>query len=205
VLPRVEHLFNVANRWPSDPRDDDGIFGARPIYDGGAMPAPTQAIARAILHTNLQIAEADALLFADETVRAARANELPPEFLAATLLQESAYDPRAFSSAGAIGVGQFTFDTAQEYGVDPFDPDASIAGAAELLGDYARAYRRRFDDPLSMALAAYNAGPGAVEQYDGIPPYAETREYVDDIFDREARIFGYEIGSVRRGGELFGE
>ena len=204
-LPVAAHLFNVASRWPSNPPDRDGLYGARPVYDGAAMPKPELAIARAILHTNVQIAPADALLFARATVLDARARGLPPEFLAATLLQESAYDARAMSPAGAIGIGQFLYGTASDHGIDPFDPYDAIAGAASLLAGYAAAYRGRFPHPLDVALAAYNAGPGAVDAYDGVPPYAQTREYIVDIFEREMQIFGYETGSVRRGGALFGE
>lgn len=204
-LPLAAHLFNVASRWPHDPRARDGFFGARPVYDGSAASKPEMAIARAIVHTNLQIAPADALLFARATVLDARANGLPPEFLAATLLQESAYDPRAMSPAGAIGIGQFMFGTARDRGVNPFDPYDAIAGAASLLAGYATAYRKRYPDPFDVALAAYNAGPGAVDAYGGIPPYAETRAYIADIFERQMQIFGYEAGSVRRGGALFGE
>jgi soluble lytic murein transglycosylase-like protein len=196
--------MNVALRSPSDPTDSDGLFGARLVYDGTSMPADL-AIARAILHTNLRIAPGDALAFAAQTARAAQRNGLPPEFLAAALLQESAYDPRAISAAGAVGVGQFMIPTAMDAGIDPFDPWQAIDGAAGLLGSYARMYAERSDHPLTLALAAYNAGPGAVAEYGGVPPYAETREYVGIIFDREARIFGYEIGSARRGAGFFGE
>ncbi len=87
---------------------------------------------------------------------------LPPEFLAATLLQESAYDPQALSAAGAVGIAQFMPETAADVGVDPYDPFGSIDGAAALLGGYARAYRGRYADPYTTALAAYNAGPLAV-------------------------------------------
>lgn len=204
-LPLAAHLFNVASRWPHDPRDRDGLYGARPVYDGAAVSKPVMAIARAILHTNLQIAPSDALLFACATVLDARANGLPPEFLAATLLQESAYDPRAMSPSGAIGVGQFMFGTAQDHGVNPFDPYDAIAGAASLLAGYATAYRGRFANAFDVSLAAYNAGPGAVAAYGGVPPYAETREYIADIFERQMQIFGYEAGSVRRVGAIFGE
>ncbi len=150
------------------------------------------AIARAILHTNLRLEPVAALGFAGDTVRAARRHDLPPEFLAAVLLQESAYDPRALSSAGAIGIGQFTPGTAADNGVDPFDPDDSIAGAGALIGGYVAAYRGRYADPYAAALAAYNAGPGAVAEYRGVPPYAETRAYVADIADRQARLYSYE-------------
>jgi len=110
------------------------------------------------------------------------------------LLQESAYDPQALSSAGAIGVAQFMPETAAGVGVDPYDPLDSIAGAAALLGGYAADYAARYNDPYVAALAAYNAGPLAVEEYRGVPPYAETREYIALIYERWARIISYERG-----------
>jgi hypothetical protein len=191
-FPRADHLLNSALTWPRALAHGDGIYGARPLYDGGRVRGSELAIVRGILHTNLQIDPMAALRFAGETVRAAREHGLPPEFLAAVLLQESAYDPRALSSAGAVGVGQFTLGTASDYGVDPFDPDDSIAGAGMLIGDYVAGYRGRYPDPFATALAAYNAGPGAVDQYRGVPPYDETREYIADILDRQARLYSYE-------------
>jgi soluble lytic murein transglycosylase-like protein len=162
------------------------------IRDGAAVGNSELAIARAILRTNPRIGAAGALLFADATASAADAHALPAEFLAATLLQESAYDPRALSSAGAIGIAQFMPETAAEVGLDPNDPVASIDAAAELLGAYAEGYTGRYPDPFAAALAAYNAGPLAVSRYHGVPPYPETREYVALIFDRWARIVSYE-------------
>lgn len=162
------------------------------LRDGARVSQPELAIARAILHTNPRIRAADALLFADATSRAANGNALAPEFLGATLLQESAYDVQAFSSAGAIGIAQFMPETAEEMGVDPTDPYDAIRGAAVLLGGYVAQYRDRYDDPYAAALAAYNAGPVSVERYRGVPPYPETRDYVATIFDRWARIVSYE-------------
>jgi soluble lytic murein transglycosylase-like protein len=182
--------------WPATP-DVDAIKGAMPIRDGAPVQSSELALARAILHTNPRIEQADALLLAIVTAREARANGLPPEFLGATLLQESAYDPRAVSSAGALGIGQFMPETAAGEGIDPFDPFAAIAGSADLLGGYVRAYTGVYDDPYAVALAAYNAGPGAVARYAGVPPYAETREYVDLIRDRWARIASYEAVAAR--------
>ncbi|HEX3370516.1 MAG TPA: lytic transglycosylase domain-containing protein [Candidatus Cybelea sp.] len=168
------------------------------LRDGPPVAAPGLAITRAILRTNPRIVPADALLFAVLTERAAAANLLPPEFLAATLLQESAYDPEALSSAGAIGIAQFMPETADDVGLNPYDPMASIAASGALIGGYVAEYRGAYADPYSTALAAYNAGPLAVQKYRGIPPYAETREYVDLIFDRWARIASYEIGAGER-------
>ncbi|MBV8720972.1 MAG: lytic transglycosylase domain-containing protein [Candidatus Eremiobacteraeota bacterium] len=160
--------------------------------DGPPVAQPDLAIARAILRTNPRVVQCAALLLAVATVRAARERDLPPEFLGATLLQESAYDVEALSSAGAVGIAQFMPETAADVGIDPRDPFQAIGGAAELLGSYVAQYRDQYDDPYATALAAYNAGPVAVERYRGVPPYAETREYVDLIFDRWARIASYE-------------
>jgi soluble lytic murein transglycosylase-like protein len=163
----------------------------RLLRDGPRTQSVTLAITRAILHTNGQIAPIDALRLASVTVHAARERDLPPEYLAATLLQESAFDPRALSVAGAVGIAQFMPSTADAAGVDPFDPFDAIPGAAALLASYVRAYST-YPNPYAAALAAYNAGPGAVDDYHGIPPYPETREYIDDIVDRWAKITAYE-------------
>jgi soluble lytic murein transglycosylase-like protein len=184
-------VLNIALSWPV-PADVDAIKGAVVIRDGPRVAPPELAIARAILHTNPRLLAAAALIFAGTTTASARAHGLPPEFLGATLLQESAYDPAALSTAGAIGIAQFMPGTAADVGLDPYDPFASIAAAAALLGGYVAAYGTRYGDPYAVALAAYNAGPLAVAQYRGVPPYAETREYIALIYDRWARITSYE-------------
>lgn len=175
----------------------NALKGAVLIRDGPPVLQPELAIARAILRTNPRINQANALLFADATVRAARSESLPPEFLGAMLLQESAYDAQALSSAGAIGIAQFMPETADDFGVDPYDPFDSIAAAAALIGEYVARYRGRYDDAYGAALAAYNAGPLAVERYRGVPPYAETRQYIALIYDRWARIVSYEPFALR--------
>lgn len=144
------------------------------------------------MRTNPRMTAMGALMLADATAHAARSVGIPPEFLGATLLQESAYDPRALSAAGAVGIAQFELQTAAESGVDPYDPFDAINGASRLLSSYLGEYRNRYPDAYAAALAAYNAGPGAVERYRGIPPYAETQQYVSDIYERWARIASYE-------------
>lgn len=188
----LTRALNAVLSWPA-PAAVDALKGAVLIRDGPPVAHCELAIARAILHTNPRLTAAAALLFAGVTASAARANSLPPEFVGATLLQESAYDPEALSSAGAIGIAQFMPETAADVGVDPHDPFASIDAAAALLGGYTRAYRNRYADAYATALAAYNAGPLAVEAYRGVPPYPETREYVALIYDRWARIASYEV------------
>jgi hypothetical protein len=104
----------------------------------------------------------------------AAAQGLPPALLAALLQAESGYDPRARSPAGAQGIAQFMPATARGMGLaDPFDPRQAIPTAARLLAGHLREF-----GSMPMALAAYNAGGGAVRRYGGVPPYAETQAYV---------------------------
>jgi soluble lytic murein transglycosylase-like protein len=183
-------VINDALSWHA-PAYARSLYGMRLLRDGPATSNRTLAITRAILRTNPRISPVDALSLASATVRAAQRSDLPAEFLAATLLQASAFDPRALSAAGAIGIGQFMLSTAQDAGVNPFDPFDAIPGSAQLLASYVRAYGES-PNPYALALAAYNAGPGAVNAYHGVPPYPETREYINDIVDRWAKIAGYE-------------
>lgn len=146
------------------------------------------SVVRSILRANPRIAPLDALELAIVARDAARREKIDGLFLAATLLQESAFDPNAISSAGAVGIGQFTIGTAGEVGIDPFDPRSAIAGTAHLLARYLARYRAPNVDAYGLALAAYNAGPQAVALYHGVPPYAETREYISDIHERWMRL-----------------
>ncbi len=117
----------------------------------------------------------------------ARAHGLPPGFLVATMLQESAFDDRALSVAGAVGIAQFTIETADAEGIDPFDWRQALRGSARLFGAYVSDYAGAAD-PYALALAAYNAGPGAVEHYHGVPPYPETEQYIGLVYERWSRI-----------------
>jgi soluble lytic murein transglycosylase-like protein len=130
----------------------------------------------------------DALVFATQAAAIARSHNLPADFFCSLLLQESGFSPDALSPAGAVGIAQFSLDTAADEGVDPFDPLDAMRGSARLLGRYVAAYDGVYADPYAAALAAYNAGPGYVDEYHGVPPFPETREYVGDIYDRWARI-----------------
>ncbi|MDQ2866336.1 MAG: lytic transglycosylase domain-containing protein [Candidatus Eremiobacteraeota bacterium] len=191
ALPRLDRALNIALTWPA-PSHVDALVGARIFEDGPPVSYPEIAITRAILRTNPRISAMGALMLAQATEASARANGLPTEFLAATLLQESAYDPYALSAAGAVGIAQFELETAAQAGVNPYDPFDAIDGAGRLLGRYVARYAGRYPEPFVAALAAYNAGPQSVSGYDGVPPYEETRQYIDDIFERWARIASYE-------------
>jgi len=98
---------------------------------------------------------------------------LPDGLLSAVAKTESSYDPNAVSPAGARGLMQIMPGTARELGVDPTDPAQAVDGAARLLSKHLD----RFGS-LPLALAAYNAGPGNVSKYGGVPPFTETQNYV---------------------------
>jgi soluble lytic murein transglycosylase-like protein len=107
---------------------------------------------------------------------AAREHGLSPTLLAAVAWQESRWRRDAVSPKGAIGMMQLMPATARRIGVDPFDPAENLRGGAYYL----RQQIDRFGS-VPLALAAYNAGPGSVLRYGGIPPYRETRSYVSSI------------------------
>ena len=102
--------------------------------------------------------------------------QLPRGLLAAVARTESAGNPAALSPAGAQGLMQLMPGTARELGVNPWEPAQAVRGAAQLLAKHLHTF-----GSVPLALAAYNAGPGAVEQYGGVPPYAETQNYVAKI------------------------
>ncbi len=115
----------------------------------------------------------------DATIAAAaQRNGIDPAVLHGLIQQESGFDPSSHSSAGAVGLTQLMPGTAASLGVaNPLDPTESIDGGARYLGQMLR----QFAGNVSDALAAYNAGPGAVQKYGGVPPYAETQSYVTKV------------------------
>jgi len=110
---------------------------------------------------------------------AARKHGVPEELFLRLIEQESRWNPKAVSHKGAIGLAQLMPGTARLLGVDPNVPSANLDGGARYL----RQQYDRFGN-WRLALAAYNAGPEAVQKYDGVPPYAETKSYVRIIWGR---------------------
>ncbi len=140
--------------------------------DGGATPIE---IERPAVATAARTAVVPAYMLAD----AGRNHGLEPGLLEAVAWQESRGRTGAVSVKGALGVMQLMPTTAAELGVQPRDVADNIRGGAMYL-------RRQLDrfGSVPLALAAYNAGPGAVLRYRGIPPYRETRDYVSRIMAR---------------------
>ena len=105
---------------------------------------------------------------------------LPAKFVSSVARTESAYRTDALSPKGAIGVMQLMPGTARELGVDPNDVRQNIEGGTKLLRDLLVQYQND-PDQVRKALAAYNAGAGAVAKYGGVPPYRETQNYVNRV------------------------
>lgn len=118
---------------------------------------------------------------------AARQHELPPELIKAVIAAESDFNPEAVSRAGARGLMQLMPTTAASLGVeDPLRPDENVRGGVRYL----RSMIDRYGE-LRLALAAYNAGPAAVDRYGGIPPYRETRDYVKRVLSYYRDYYGH--------------
>jgi soluble lytic murein transglycosylase-like protein len=157
----VRHISNI----PDDPR-----FRLVKVLPGRTGAPPERNFSNSIrYHRDIEIAAAEA--------------GLPPALIHAVVSTESNYDSRAVSRKGAMGLMQLMPQTALNYGVkDPFDPQQNLRAGAihlrELLDDFGR---------LPLALAAYNAGAGAVRRYrNSVPPYPETQDYVRKVLQRYA-------------------
>ena len=104
-----------------------------------------------------------------------------PRLVAAVTKTESNFDPHATSSTGAVGLMQLMPQTARDLGVDDrYDAVQNMRGGSRYL----RQLLDRFHGDIPLAVAAYNAGPGAVEKYAGVPPFAETQAYVSRVMER---------------------
>ena len=117
--------------------------------------------------------------YADLFSRAASRYGVDPSVLAAMASQESGFNSQAVSPAGAQGLMQFMPATAQGLGVNALDPNSAIDGAARYLSSLTKQF-----GSTDLALAAYNAGPGTVSRYGGIPPYTETQNYVRNVMSK---------------------
>ena len=136
---------------------------AAPAEAVAEIPAPPPP---AVVPTPLELADAAADKYA-----------LPRELVRSVMRAESALQPSAISPKGAIGLMQLMPGTAQVLGADPYDQAQNVDAGTRYLRDLLEKYNYG----LRHALAAYNAGPGAVDKYNGVPPYRETINYINRI------------------------
>lgn len=157
----------IDRRLSSQYRHSDRLAPRRP---GAELQASAEAIPR---YRGRRSA------FHEPARQAARRHGIPEDLFLRLVRQESGWNPAARSVKGAMGLAQLMPGTARVLGVDPKDPVQNLEGGARYL---AQQYRRF--GSWRLALAAYNAGPGAVERHGGVPPYRETRNYVRVILDQ---------------------
>lgn len=182
VASRVEELQSLISRRVGTPAE---AFSAQMQ---AAVTAPVPAVGAAPVAVPVAAASGPAPAgenaFDGLIADAARRHGLDPALLKGLIRQESGFDPDAGSPAGAQGLTQLMPGTAAALGVgDVHDPAQAIEGGAKYLAQQLET----FHGDQSLALAAYNAGPGAVQRHNGVPPYAETQQYVQ-------KVLGYAAG-----------
>lgn len=152
--------------------------GAAPTMEKPAGAAADAAPAKPAALVAAPAAPRDGAYF--DTIRAvAEKYGVDPKLVSAVAEVESGFNQEALSSAGAIGIMQLMPDTAAALGVNPHDSKENIEGGVRYL----RQLLDSFQGDVKRAVAAYNAGPQAVRDYGGVPPYSETQTYVDSVLD----------------------
>lgn len=149
------------------------IAGYEEELTAPVVPAPVAPSAPALVEP----AEVLPLTPAELASAAAKKFSLPETFVRSVMKAESGFQADAVSPKGAIGLMQLMPETARQLGVDPKNPHQNAEGGAQYLRDLLAKYEGSPDQVL-LALAAYNAGPAAVDRYHGVPPYRETRQYI---------------------------
>jgi soluble lytic murein transglycosylase-like protein len=182
VVARVSELQALMGTRPAAPAGaTSSTFATQLATAAGAAPASATAATTAPAAVSELPSDVP---FGAEITAAAQKHGIDPALLAGLVKQESGFNPSAGSPAGARGLAQLMPGTAAGLGVtNVLDPLQSLDGGAKYL----RQQLDAFGGDVTKALAAYNAGPGAVQRYGGVPPYSETQHYVRVVQENAAR------------------
>lgn len=154
---------------------------------------------KAVRSFNRKLSEAEADAIARSILGFSAHYQVDPRLVVAVILAESHFRPEATSSKGCMGLGQLAPGTAAGLGVsNAYDPVQNLAGSVRLIRGHLdrisgnAAWTKLTWQDLALALASYNAGSGAVKKYGGVPPYRETRTYINRVFSVYRRLCGYQ-------------
>jgi soluble lytic murein transglycosylase-like protein len=185
VATRIEQITGAPVQLPGLPQaapDGSGSFASQLQSQMAAQGGDTAQTGAPGAPAMLAPAQIDALVSQN-----AQSQEVDPSLIKAIIANESGFNANATSGAGAQGLMQLMPGTAAGLGVtDAYDPAQNVAGGTK----YIKGLLQRFNGDVRLAVAAYNAGPGAVEKYGGVPPYAETQNYVQNVLSSYAKYRG---------------
>jgi soluble lytic murein transglycosylase-like protein len=186
VASRIEQITGAPVQLPGLPEQAQagGSFAAMLQAQMAAQSAPAEGDDDAAPNAPAMVppAQIDALVNDN-----AQAQSVDPALIKAIIANESGFNANATSNVGAQGLMQLMPGTAAGLGVtDSYDPAQNVAGGTK----YIKGLLERFNGDVRLAVAAYNAGPGAVEKYGGVPPYAETQNYVQNVLASYAKYRG---------------
>jgi hypothetical protein len=154
-------------------------------------PKVVSIYASFIKNHNRRLTDDKAYEIAEAVIRWSLTYNIDARLVVAVLITESDFNPACLSNAGAMGLGQLMNDNCKEYGINnPYDTNQNLYGTVRQLREHLDRYPGADHNPqkLALALAAYNAGPGAVRKYGGVPPYRETQNYIKRIFTRYRQL-----------------